>query len=379
MPHAPDRTPVPFASVDIRTALADRPYRPPDYEAEHHALAVLAAELAASPRNMLQKLAGICILETQDGADVFRWEAVAGIFPEFRNQTIARDASPCGVCIDEDATQLLYLPDRCFAAARADPRIVEALLVPFHCHGRPVGTVCIVTHRQDRKFDREDERLTRTLAVFAAAGWQLWRANAALANLPATLVRELETERRLLAHELRDDLSQKLAALSMEAYAVSQPRMRDLGQRIGGVADEIHRLSQQLHSAVLDDLGLEAALREECAAFSRRSSIPVRFEAEDVPRFLPVDIALSLFRVARECLCTIAKLAGAREVCLCLVRGESGLSLFVEDPGNGFDAGRASRALIGMQERMRTFGGDLKFHSHPAGGTRIEAHVPLPD
>ena len=91
-----------------------------------------------------------------------------------------RDQSPCGVCIDRDATQLMHLADRCFPALLAEPRFVEALLIPFHVNGKPVGTVWIVSHTEDRKFDQEDERLVRELSLFASAGWQLLQTSEAL-------------------------------------------------------------------------------------------------------------------------------------------------------------------------------------------------------
>ena len=132
-----------FEEVDVRFELQTRPYRPPNYEAEHRALAELATEMAENPRNMLQKLvevavelcnadtAGISILE----GDVFRWESLAGVLAPYLNNTMPRDASPCGVCIDQNATQLMYLADRCFPALSVEPRVVEALLVPFQHHG----------------------------------------------------------------------------------------------------------------------------------------------------------------------------------------------------------------------------------------------------
>jgi signal transduction histidine kinase len=395
--------PVSFASVDIRAELDTRPHRPADYRAEDRALAALAAELADTPRNMLQKLAetaldlcgadtaGISLLETHGSVDVFRWEALAGVFAGMRNHTMPRDASPCGVCIDEDAMQLMYLADRCFPALRSDPRFVEALLIPFRHQGRPVGTIWIVTHRFDRKFDREDERLMRTLAAFASAGWQLWRANAELASLPTLLVNAQETERRQLARELRDDLCQKLAALSMKVSALAKPfpgqaeaknrGISELAAQIGALADDVHRISHQLHPAILDDLGLEAALRDNCAALARRLAVPVRFQAEDVPASLPGDIALCLFRVAQGSLRNIERHAGASEVRVRLARSRSGLDLFIEDAGRGFEVDRAKAGgglgLLGMRERLRAVGGDFRIRSEPGRGTEIAAHVPL--
>jgi DNA-binding NarL/FixJ family response regulator len=198
------------------------------------------------------------------------------------------------------------------------------------------------------------------------------------------LARVHEAERRLLARELHDDLSQKLAALSMEASAPSNSspespgaiggRIRDLGQKIGGLADDVQLMSRQLHPAILDDLGLEAALREECTRCSQRLGIPVRFQAEDVPRSLPGDIALCLFRVAQESLRNIRKHANAREVRVLLARRKTDLALWVEDIGDGFDIeqarGKRGLGLISMEERVRLVKGDFKIHSQPWGGNR---------
>jgi two-component system, cell cycle sensor histidine kinase and response regulator CckA len=84
---------------------------------------------------------------------------------------------------------------------KIEPPIVEALLVPFHVENQPVGTVWVVTHNDDRKFDQEDERIVKTLANFAAAGWQLWKARRtaeALANSTKhDLVDSIERENKL--------------------------------------------------------------------------------------------------------------------------------------------------------------------------------------
>ena len=205
-----------FEEIDIRAALCARPKRAPDYEEEHRAIEVLAAEMATNPRNMLQKLAktavelcradtaGVSILE----GDVFRWEALAGVFASYRGSTMPRNASPCGVCIDQNATQLMHLPDRCFPALATDPPVVEALLIPFHDHGKPIGTVWIVAHNFERKFDQEDERVVRTLAQFASAGWQLWQGS----KRSAESVRHKDEFLAMLAHEFRNPLAAIISA-----------------------------------------------------------------------------------------------------------------------------------------------------------------------
>jgi signal transduction histidine kinase len=208
-----------LADVDVSAHLHTRPRRAPDYEREHGALTVLAREMAENPRNMLQKLAEIAVdlcechtagISLLDG-DVFRWEAVAGVFAGARGGTMPRDESPCGVCIERDATQLMHLADRCFPALFAEPRFVEALLIPFHDHGAPIGTVWVVSHDDERKFDAEDERIVSVLAQFASAGWQLWKSYEEAADAS----RRKDEFLAELGHELRNPLAAIMTAASM--------------------------------------------------------------------------------------------------------------------------------------------------------------------
>ena len=94
--------------VVVNVELDRRPSRPPDYAAEHEALMALARTMAEAPQTILHHLAdtalrlcradtaGISLLETQHGAEVFRWEALAGVYADRLNTTMPRDASPCG-------------------------------------------------------------------------------------------------------------------------------------------------------------------------------------------------------------------------------------------------------------------------------------------
>jgi two-component system, cell cycle sensor histidine kinase and response regulator CckA len=188
--------PCTLGHVVINSELSRRPSRAPDYQAEAQALNVLAETLAHSPRNLLQRLveiaqqlcradsAGISLLEEHDGQQVFRWEALAGILKSHVNGTMPRHASPCGTTIDRDATELMYLPDRFFPALKVEPPVVEALLVPFHIEGQPIGTVWVVAHTDQRRFDKEDERIVKTLANFAALDGSCARPRELLNPLP---------------------------------------------------------------------------------------------------------------------------------------------------------------------------------------------------
>ena len=277
-------------AVDIRPELKRRPRRASSLADEHRAFTVLAAEMAANPRNMLQKLvevavdlcdahtSGISLLE----GDVFRWEAVAGVFAAARGGTMPRDQSPCGVCIDRNATQLMHLADRCFPALLATPRFVEALLIPFHVDGKPIGTVWIVSHSEDRKFDQEDERVVRELSSFASAGWQLLQTSEALADRN----RQKDDFIATLGHELRNPLGAIVAATSVLQQRLSpdQSAQRALdiiarqSQHMTRLADDLLDIARiengqlQLERRTVD-------IRTDCCRDSRSSPNPDRTPA----------------------------------------------------------------------------------------------------
>jgi two-component system, cell cycle sensor histidine kinase and response regulator CckA len=173
-------------SVIISSELARPPSRPPDYKAENSALMALARTMAESPQTILQELvetalqlgradtAGISLLEKHDGAEVFRWEALAGPYAARLNGTTPRDASPCGPPIGRNAPQLMYMAERFFPGLTAVPPVVEALVIPFHVEAKAVRTLWIVAHDEGRKFDHEAERIIKVLAQLASAAWHLW-------------------------------------------------------------------------------------------------------------------------------------------------------------------------------------------------------------
>jgi len=179
--------PVQLDDVIINSQLSLRPSRPPDYRAEIQAIKLLLHTISEAPNIFWQRLAetalqlcqagtaGVSLLSNQDGAEVFRLEAVAGVLDRRLNSTIPR-ASPWGAAIERDGPQLMYLPQRFFSALKFDPPIVEALIIPFHVRNRPVGTIWCVAHDDGSKFDGEDERIGRTLASLAAAAWYMRKA-----------------------------------------------------------------------------------------------------------------------------------------------------------------------------------------------------------
>jgi len=211
-----------------------------------------------------------------------------------------------------------------------------------------------------------------------------------LRRLTGSLLTVQESGNRDLARELHDGFSQQLAALGMEISMLlkSAPRsgplakpLTQMAKKIRGLAEDIHRAARQLHPAVLDELGLEAALRDEAEGFSRQTGIPVAFTAENLPASLRSEVSLCLYRVAQEALRNTLKHADAASVILRLDGLPESVSLRVQDDGEGFDldAGRrkGGLGLISMEERVRLVNGTLTVHSAREEGTIVEVTVPV--
>lgn len=213
----------------------------------------------------------------------------------------------------------------------------------------------------------------------------------ALKALTASLILGQETEKRNLARELHDVFSQKVAVVGMELSALGRKpprspvtlgkRLQALSDQIVALAEDIHRMSRRLHPAILDDLGLAPALKNECDAFSRQRGLPVEFTAAGAPSDLPRDVSLCLYRVAQESLRNVARHAGPARVRVALSGDQREVALSVEDTGNGFRPGANHRGgglgLVSMEERVRLVNGSLSVKSQPGRGARVEVRVPL--
>ena len=212
----------------------------------------------------------------------------------------------------------------------------------------------------------------------------------AIRSLSGRLLSAQEEERRRIARELHDNLSQHVALLAIEIQRLamtSEPQTavaastRKMGARIDEIAAEIHSLSHQLHSAKLEALGLAAAVQGHCREMRARG-LQVQCVAEGVPGGLPYEVALCLFRVVQEALNNVVKHSGAGVAQVSLRGTGDALLLSIVDAGRGFDeAGSASPnglGLASMRERLRLIGGEVMIKSRPGRGTTVDARVPLP-
>ena len=215
-------------------------------------------------------------------------------------------------------------------------------------------------------------------------------AQEALEELSGKLIDAQEQERSRIARELHDDISQRLALLSMElerAYSGSDTsnsrrdaRIMDIQRHCAEIAADVQALSHELHSSKLDLLGLAAAIRGFCAEFSKLKNVNVQFTDENVPYPLPKDVSLCLFRVTQEALHNALKHSGARDFTVSLRGMPDQVRLEVGDRGAGFkmEAGRSKGlGLVSMQERVHLVNGTFHIQSKPSEGTTVIASVPL--
>ena len=214
-------------------------------------------------------------------------------------------------------------------------------------------------------------------------------AEEAVHDLSRKLINAQEKERARLARELHDDLSQSLALLSIRlgelrrqsgdpAFVRSQ--IDHLASEITGISADVHRISHELHPAKLKQLGLESALRGFCRELESAYPINLTFSAENLPRVLPDDVSLCLYRICQESLQNVVKHSGA-ESAKVTAKGENGeIVLTISDNGCGFDFNTAktkeSLGLISINERIRAIKGNVEISSTIGAGSRIEVRAP---
>ncbi len=203
------------------------------------------------------------------------------------------------------------------------------------------------------------------------------RAEKALAAMKGKLLEAQEQERARIARELHDDISQRLALLSIDLAGLSE----DLELQAKGISLDVEALSRELHPSRIETLGVTAGMRIFCKEFARHHDVEVDFEARDVPPDIPSDISLSLFRVFQEALRNAVKHSGAKYMKVRLWAAERWVNLTIQDRGAGFDLKAAVTCggigLATMYERMKLVGGRLRIRSVPQRGTTVHARVPL--
>ncbi len=220
-------------------------------------------------------------------------------------------------------------------------------------------------------------------------------ADAKLRVLAQRVVESQEQERARLSRDLHDGISQWLVSIKLQIEAgvirlngnpdQQQAALASFEKTAGQLNDvlaEVRRISHDLRPAILDDLGLAAALDHLAHECTLNSAVPVHFANRGNTDGLPDVANTVLFRIAQEALTNIERHAGAHRVDITLARDGQHVTLSVADDGVGFDPARVAShprrgiGLRNMMERMDAIGGELSITSSPSG-TSVQATVEI--
>ncbi|MBI4685459.1 MAG: HAMP domain-containing protein [Nitrospirae bacterium] len=226
-----------------------------------------------------------------------------------------------------------------------------------------------------------------------------------LADLLMEVMSAQEEERKRIARELHDDTSQSLNAMlmSLDALSMSLDGNDMLKHRLGQLREHsmltlhgVHQMIKDLRPPVLDDLGLESAIRWCLERHLGEKGIQFYFKTTGKCKEIQTcsgavlscaKIELMLFRVIQEAIINVSKHANAENVLVSLAFHDSSLEITIEDDGEGFDIQKVFASfktgknrgfgLLGMKERIALVGGRLRICSRPQEGTMISACIPL--
>ncbi len=225
-----------------------------------------------------------------------------------------------------------------------------------------------------------------TTNLFRRMEWQTGE----LSRVSWHMLENQETAARRFSHELHDELGQSLTAVkanlaaldlaeSREEAVLRQRRIDDCLEQVNEAIGNVRQLSQLLRPIILDDFGLDAALRWLSERFQQRTRIDVDYQSNFHGR-LPDETETHLFRISQEALTNIARHSGATKVTLALNSADGWIRLTVADNGRGLPSNgetttgeKLSMGMTGMRARARSIGGELTLKSGP--GLSIEVSL----
>lgn len=213
-------------------------------------------------------------------------------------------------------------------------------------------------------------------------------------QLLGQVIRAGEEERKRIARELHDHtgqaLTSQIAALSaLENKCADEPcrrRLAELRQQVEQMLSDVHDLSVALRPAVLDDVGLMAALERHCRLFSRRMEVMVACQDDGLDgERLPPEVELTIYRLVQEALTNAVRHGRATRMTALIERQAAGVRVIVQDNGSGFDpqdwrkrcAAGNHLGLLGIEERVTLLGGVLHVESTRGCGVVVTADIPV--
>jgi len=218
-------------------------------------------------------------------------------------------------------------------------------------------------------------------------------AEKGLRQLSQQLVQAQEEERKRISRELHDEIGQMLTGLKMELANLEalrdspgnqfQEHLRETRMITERTMQSVRELAMGLRPSMLDDLGLEPALRWQAQEFSKRTGVPVALDTDGELENLPESLRTCIYRVVQESLTNCARHAEASSVRIAVHGSKDRIYLTIQDDGKGFDVhnlGGRSMGLVGMEERVKKLGGAMKITSrsnYMPKGTILEIELPV--
>ncbi len=229
-----------------------------------------------------------------------------------------------------------------------------------------------------QSISRENERLFQRLI----AGEHRFR------RLAKAVWKVQEEERRRLALELHDGIGQLLTALINQLQRTrdegSLARLEESQKLAQSALSEVRRMSRMLRPPVLDDLGLEAAVRWLARMLKENTGLDVELVWRGDSERLGIETETLIFRTIQEALTNVVKHAGADRAQVDVRRAGDRLLVTIQDRGRGFDADKVMKGnedpgfgLHGMRDRVALFGGKLRVQTAPGQGCTVSARIPL--
>jgi two-component system NarL family sensor kinase len=215
---------------------------------------------------------------------------------------------------------------------------------------------------------------------------ELDHAQERLRTLTARLLQMQDDERRRIARELHDTAGQTLVALNLNLVPVEEELRKTNSALVRPVTEslrlieelsrDLRTMSHLLHPPLLDEAGLQSAVRWFAEGFAERSKIEVDLQLEPGLGRLPAELETAMFRIVQECLTNIHRHSGSSFASIVITRDTHNVSIEIRDRGKGTSMPiRAGVGIQGMRERVRQLGGHLEIESG-SGGTRVTAVFP---
>jgi len=278
--------------------------------------------------------------------------------------------------------------------------------LPLVAEGRVLGVLALAYY-EPRLFDESERGFLVAMAHQCAAAYERTRLREAtvksqrrLYTLSQQMIEAQENERRHIARELHDEFGQLLGALNFNLHIAIEKQEEDDERSSSALAElydsvdlleelfgQVRALSRELRPAILDDLGLGAAVEWLVEGFTERSGLAIHLDDRIDPAVaIPPSIATTAYRIVQESLANVTRHAAAERVDLGISTETGELHLVIRDDGQGFDVSEAfeqatrgsSLGLLSMTERAELVGGRTEIRSFSDGRTGTVVRVWLP-